>query len=506
MAAHREIPFLNKKTLVVTLLLTGWTSHLAWAAPTISITTPTNGATVSGTVTVTVSASGFGNLTKVDFWRDGAKQVTDTVAPWAWSWNTTLTTTGSHSLYARGYDASTKKWTKSATITVTVMRADTTPPTGSVTINSGAAYTNATTVTLTLSASDPDTGVTQMQFSNDNVTYSTPESYATSKSWTLEAGDGLKTVYAQFQNGQGLWSSAASDTVTLDTILPAAPMINPVTTPTSQTSQTLTGTKEANTGVWLGGSAVVALSAATNWSYTASLSEGDNAFTLTAKDAAGNDSVTSAPVMITRDTTPPPPPTINAPATPTSQPTQTLSGTRTVEAVTITPSSAMATFGVAGYPTATTWEVTVTLAEGNNVIEVRAADDLGNTSSPSSTTILYDPNLDPNPPTGTLSINDGALYAPDATVTLTLRATDQEGPVTQMQFSNDNVAYSAPEPYAITKSWTLSAGDGDKTVYAQFQDAASNWSAPASDAILLDTTPPTIRITEPQDQQIITGQ
>jgi hypothetical protein len=56
-----------------------------------------------------------------------------------------------------------------------------------------------------------------------------------------------------------------------------------------------------------------------------------------------------------------------------------------------------------------------------------------------------------------------------------------------MQFSNDNVTYSTPEAYGTTKSWTLSAGDGTKTVYAKFSDAAGNWSAPYSDTIDLIT-------------------
>jgi len=58
---------------------------------------------------------------------------------------------------------------------------DTTPPTGSIVINNGAAFTNSSTVTLTLSAIDTEGSVTEMQFSNDGMTWSMPEGYATSK-------------------------------------------------------------------------------------------------------------------------------------------------------------------------------------------------------------------------------------------------------------------------------------------------------------------------------------
>lgn len=62
---------------------------------------------------------------------------------------------------------------------------DTIPPTGTITIDSGATLTNTTAVNLSLSCVDTDTGCALMQFSNDNVTWSTPESYASSKAWPL---------------------------------------------------------------------------------------------------------------------------------------------------------------------------------------------------------------------------------------------------------------------------------------------------------------------------------
>ena len=59
-----------------------------------------------------------------------------------------------------------------------------------------------------------------------------------------------------------------------------------------------------------------------------------------------------------------------------------------------------------------------------------------------------------------------------------------------MRFSNDGTTFSAAEAYATSKSWTLTSGDGTKTVYVQYQDAAGNWSTAATDTIVLDTTAP----------------
>ena len=100
--------------------------------------------------------------------------------------------------------------------------------------------------------------------------------------------------------------------------------------------------------------------------------------------------------------------------------------------------------------------------------------------------------MDNAPPTGTVLVNGGAALTRTTAVTLTLAAADVDSLVTQMRFSNTGSSYSTAEAYAPTKAWTLASSDGAKTVYAQFKDAAGNWSAAATAAITLDSTAPTI--------------
>ena len=88
-------------------------------APSTSITAPTNGATVSGTTSVTASASDNVGVTKVEFWLDGALKSTDTSSPYSWSWDTTTATNASHTLQTKAYDAAGNVGT-SSTISVTV--------------------------------------------------------------------------------------------------------------------------------------------------------------------------------------------------------------------------------------------------------------------------------------------------------------------------------------------------------------------------------------------------
>lgn len=97
---------------------------------------------------------------------------------------------------------------------------DSTPPTGSIVIDGGAQYAMSTAVTLALSATDSGSGVSQMRFSNDGSAWTSWESYAASKPYTLPAGDGLKTVYVQYKDGAGNISSSYNDSILLDTTTP----------------------------------------------------------------------------------------------------------------------------------------------------------------------------------------------------------------------------------------------------------------------------------------------
>ncbi|MBI4714850.1 MAG: hypothetical protein HY760_02745 [Nitrospirae bacterium] len=58
-----------------------------------------------------------------------------------------------------------------------------------------------------------------------------------------------------------------------------------------------------------------------------------------------------------------------------------------------------------------------------------------------------------------------------------------------MRFSNDNATWSAWEAYGASKAWTLTSGDGTKTVYVQYRDIAGNASGSFFDTILLQTLP-----------------
>jgi hypothetical protein len=51
--------------------------------------------------------------------------------------------------------------------------------------------------------------------------------------------------------------------------------------------------------------------------------------------------------------------------------------------------------------------------------------------------------------------------------------------------------------FSVSKPWTLTSGDGLKTVYVQLMDAAGNPSIVYNNTIILDVTAPTLMITLP---------
>jgi len=88
--------------------------------PSVSITAPSAGATVSGTVTVTASATDNGSLAGVQFKLDGSNLGTeDTTAPYSVSWDTFSSGNGAHTLSAVARDAAGNT-ASAANVSVTV--------------------------------------------------------------------------------------------------------------------------------------------------------------------------------------------------------------------------------------------------------------------------------------------------------------------------------------------------------------------------------------------------
>jgi hypothetical protein len=97
----------------------------------------------------------------------------------------------------------------------------------------------------------------------------------------------------------------------------------------------------------------------------------------------------------------------------------------------------------------------------------------------------------PNGPSGTITIDSGAVATNSTSVTLAIAWEESNPDVEEMRLRNAGDSWGNWIPLAATKSWTLSPGEGTKTVDAQFRDESQWVLETASDDIILDQTPPT---------------
>jgi hypothetical protein len=181
------------------------------------------------------------------------------------SWSLTSTTyggsntNGTRTIYAQ-YKDTANNISTTATFNLIL---DNTAPTATISINSAAAWTTSGIVTLTLTAADAiySLGSLQMQFSNDNVTWSTFETFAASKSWNMTSGYGgnatntsAKYVYYRVRDPLGNTSGSYYDYIGYDTVVPVAGTIsiNSAATYTTSASVTLTlaSWTDATSGVY----------------------------------------------------------------------------------------------------------------------------------------------------------------------------------------------------------------------------------------------------------------
>ncbi|PYR28976.1 MAG: hypothetical protein DMF98_01355 [Acidobacteria bacterium] len=243
--------------------------------PTVSITSPANGATISGTVMLRASASDNVGVVGVQFQLDrvngGAE---DTTSPYSILFDTTTTSDGVHTITAVARDSAGNR-TTSDPVTVTVANgspADTTPPTVSITSPVSGATVSGTT-NLTASASD-NVGVVGVQFRIDSVNLGAEDTSAPySIPWdTASVSDGSHTITAVARDAAGNHTESTTVTVTVANNAPPPPPPPGSTTRFEETDPSVTYAGSWTQGdtrkTWSGGSAALSTTPGAQTTFT----------------------------------------------------------------------------------------------------------------------------------------------------------------------------------------------------------------------------------------------
>jgi hypothetical protein len=428
---------------------------------------------------------------------------------------------------------------------------DTAPPSGTVTINSGATYTNSQLVTLNLSNVSSD--VTNVDIKDASTvctdagrTYATP--YSASIVYSLPAGEGSKTVYVCFMDRAGNKSSAqATDSITLDTVAPSNPTISinngaEYTNSTSIVVDVGAGaypvyyyiegnvTDTANTFEWKSAAAAV-----DDLAVTLVAVEGAREVRVKLKDDAGNESYAAFDSII-YDATNPSTSVMsfsindNAGYTNSRVVGLQIHGEDPVSGIVKYQISRSSTFGgtvhqcVVEPPSVCATDDTNCTFEcaydeysevfadyelegttsGNKYVYLRVQDGSGRWSASSWTTgknrdyIYYDATapsltsieLRSNSGTVTESVNSGSVRV------YFTGASDAQSGLDKSCINNDPPGLTTPDDCLYSTGtyayFTLTPGDGLKTVRASVRDRAGSYSGTASDTVTLDTQAPVV--------------
>ena len=169
--------------------------------PAVGFNSPANGASVTGNVAISVSATDNTSVSSVTLTVDGVAAATDTVSPYTFTWNTNAVLNGSHTLAATALDAAGNSSMSSISVIVNNVL-DITAPT--ITITSPVNGSNVTTnVSVKVNASD-NVSVTRVELYVDGMLQGVSTSAPFTTKWnTAKAAKGPHTLFCKAYDSAG---------------------------------------------------------------------------------------------------------------------------------------------------------------------------------------------------------------------------------------------------------------------------------------------------------------
>ena len=189
-------------------------------APTVSLTSPAAGTTVSNLVSLNATASdntGGSGVASVTFLVNG--QVVGAVAasPYTLSWNSTAVTNGTYTVQARAVDGAGNQTTSTSVTLIVANAVDTTPP--SVTLaapTAGSIVSNSVILSATATDNTGGSGVANVTFLVDGAAVGSSSSAPYSISWnSLTVTNATHLIQARAQDVAGNQATSSGVTVTV---------------------------------------------------------------------------------------------------------------------------------------------------------------------------------------------------------------------------------------------------------------------------------------------------
>ncbi len=443
--------------------LTGFVSSEDTTPPSVSITAPQNGSTVSASVSVSATASDDKGVARIEFYLDDVLQLTDTTSPYGWTWDTSLASEGSHVVKAAAYDEAGNSASSSVTVSVNNFSPDT-----SIT-SKPANPANQTNCTFAFTSNESGSS---FECRIDNGVYGACSS---PKTYSLNDGSHVFDVRAIDVAGNSD-PTPATYSWTIDTTVPDTTITGKPVNPTNQMTATFifSATESARFECQIDGGGYTTCTSPNTYT----LSAGNHTFDVRSIDSAGNVDASPASYSWVIDTTAPDTTITSRPASLTNQTSASFAFSATEEGSSFTCKMDNGSYSACTSPKA------YTLSAGNHTFSVQATDKAGNTDATAAT---WSWAIDTTAPDTTIT-SQPANPTNQTSARFAFSSTEAGASFECRMDGGGYAACTSPKTYALTA--------GNHTFDARSIDpAGSTDGSPATYSWAIDTNVPDTTIT-----------
>jgi len=465
-------------------------------APTVSITSPTNGATYTAPASISITANASdadGTISKVEFYNGTTLLGTVTGSPYAYTW--TNVAAGNYSITAKAYDNANASTTSTAvSITLTTSGGCTQPQ-----YAAGTAYYDGTDGTHTAS-----------QVQNTGHKYQCKIAGWCSSSSAYYYAPGTGTAWQDAWTDLGVCSGTnQAPTVSLTAPTSGASFTAPANITVSANASDSDGS--ITKVEFYNGSTLIGTATASPYTITwSNVAAGSYSLTAKAYDNASATTTSSAVSITVNAANNPPTVSLTAPANGasyTAPATVTVSATATDTDGSISKVEFYNGSTLIGTATASPFTITWSnVGAGSYSITAKAYDNASASTTSSARSITVTGAN--NPPTVSLTApTNGATFTAPASITLSANASDSDGSITKVEFYRGGttlIGTATASPYTITWS-SVAAGSYSITAKAYDNASATTTSSAASITVNSANQAPTVSLTAPSNGATFTA-